>query len=140
MYVSLAALSLALISFLVLLSIRLVAWRGGLTSIREVKDRISLENEILKNLFQMVGGLLFLFGLYFTWRNLHLSQEGQITQRFNDAIENLGSDKAEIRLGGIYALARIARDSPKDHVSIMQIFSLYVREKTHREPLRTCGC
>jgi hypothetical protein len=76
--------------------------------------------------------------VYFTWRNLRVAQEGQITQRFNDAIEHLGNEKGEIKLGGIYALARIARDSPKDHTAVMQVFSSYVRETTkrsHAEPV-----
>ena len=30
-----------------------------------------------------------------------MSQEGQITDRFTKAIEQLGSDKLEVRLGGI---------------------------------------
>ncbi|WP_190824624.1 hypothetical protein [Saccharopolyspora pogona] len=40
-------------------------------------------------------------------------QQQQITERFSTAIEQLGSDKLQIRLGGIYALERIAHDS--DH-------------------------
>lgn len=133
-YVVILGLSAVLLGFIAYLTVRVFAWQSAISAIHEAKDRISIENEILKNLFQMIGGALFLFGLYFTWRNLRLSQEGQITQRFNDAIEHLGSDKAEVRLGGIYALARIARDSPRDHMSVMQIFSLFVREKTSRQP------
>ena len=44
-----------------------------------------------------------------------IAQEGQITERFTRAVEHLGSDNLEIRLGGIYALERIARDSVRDH-------------------------
>jgi hypothetical protein len=43
---------------------------------------------------------------------LRVAQESQITDRFTKAIEQLGSDKLAIRLGGIYALERIAKDSP----------------------------
>ena len=76
----------------------------------------------------MVGGSALLFGLYFTARNLQVSQEGQITERFTRAIDHLGSDKMEIRLGGIYALERIARDSERDHWPIMEVLTAYVRE------------
>jgi hypothetical protein len=133
-YVCMVALSVAMIGFIVYLCVRALEWQRAIATIRDAKDRIALENDILKNLFQMAGGALFLFGLYFTWRNLLLSQQGQITQRFNDAIEHLGSDKAEIRLGGIYALARIAHDSPRDHMPVMQIFASFIRERTLREP------
>jgi hypothetical protein len=32
------------------------------------------------------------------------------------AIEQLGSDRLDVRIGGIYALERIAHDSPRDHL------------------------
>ena len=80
----------------------------------------------------IVGGSALLFGLYFTARNLQVSQEGQITERFTRAIDQLGSDKIEIRLGGIYALERIARDSERDHWPIMEVLTAYVREHAPR--------
>jgi hypothetical protein len=126
------ALSLASVGAVSLLVLRVPAWKASIASIKDVKDRITIENEIFKNVIQILGGTFFMLGVYFTWRNLRLAQEGQITQRFNDAIEHLGSDKAEVRLGGIYALARIARDSSKDHIAVMQVFSSYVRETTKR--------
>lgn len=125
-------LILAALGAIFFLSVRVPQWQVSIASIKDVKERVALENEILKNLIQILGGALFLLGVYFTWRNLRLGQEGQITQRFNDAIEHLGSDKPEVRLGGIYALARIARDSPKDHISVMHVFSSYIRETTRR--------
>ena len=38
-----------------------------------------------------------------------------------------------IRLGGIYALERIAKDSEKDHGPIMEILTAYVRENAPRQ-------
>lgn len=40
----------------------------------------------------------------------------------------MGSEQLEVKLGGIYALERIARDSEKDHWSIMEVLTAYVRE------------
>ncbi|MDF1873423.1 pentapeptide repeat-containing protein, partial [Vannielia sp.] len=34
----------------------------------------------------------------------------------------------EVRIGGIYALERIAQDSPRDHVQIMEILCAYIRQ------------
>jgi pentapeptide repeat protein len=34
----------------------------------------------------------------------------------------------EVRLGGIYALERIGKDSPQDHLQIMEILTAYIRE------------
>ena len=73
------------------------------------------------------------------WRNLHVTQEGQITNRFTQAIGQLGAEKdgkpnLEVRLGGIYALERIARDSPRDHWTIMEVLTAYVRQNAPRLP------
>lgn len=133
-FVLAAAVSLATLAAITLLVMRIPQWQTSIASIKDAKDRIAAENDIFRNVIQVLGGTFFLLGVYFTWRNFRLAQEGQITQRFNDAIEHFGSDKAEVRLGGIYALARIARDSPKDHISVMHVFSSYVRETTRRTP------
>jgi hypothetical protein len=49
------------------------------------------------------------------------------------AIEQLGNSKLEIRLGGIYALEQIARDSEKDHWPIMEVLTAYIRENAQRK-------
>lgn len=54
--------------------------------------------------------------------------QGQITERFTRAIDQLGSEKLDIRLGGIYALERIARDSAEDQPQVVEVLSAFVRE------------
>src|SRR5262245_56264372 len=82
--------------------IRQLAWnRGYLTT----KEFYELKNGIRINFAQAVGGAVLLIGLFFTRRNLRISQEGQITDRFTKAINQLGEcgpEKLAIRLGGIY--------------------------------------
>ena len=131
-YACITLLLLATAITLLVLVLRVPHWQSLIQSIHDPKDRVNAENEVIKNILQIVGGAFFLLGVYFTWRNLRVAQEGQITQRFNDAIEHLGSEKAEVKLGGIYALARIARDSSRDHQAVMQVFCSYVRETTKR--------
>ncbi|WP_406514489.1 pentapeptide repeat-containing protein (plasmid) [Streptomyces sp. NBC_00161] len=72
--------------------------------------------------------------LLFTWlqvsqtsKELRISEEGQITNRFNAAIGNLGSGSIDVRLGGIYALERIMNDSPRDQATVVSVLSAYVR-------------
>jgi Pentapeptide repeats (9 copies)/Pentapeptide repeats (8 copies) len=96
------------------------------------EKRVELENSSRATLAQTLGGAILLAGLYFTWRNLLVTEEKQITERFTKAIELLGSKEKDIRLGGIYALERIAKDSPKDHWTIMEILTSYVRDKSSR--------
>src|SRR5215213_5811411 len=94
---------------------------------------------LVVTLAQILGGTALLSGLYFTWRTLQVNREGQITERFTRAIEQLGathgdnSKNLELRLGGIYALERISRESEGDHWSIMEVLTAYVR---HHAPWR----
>ena len=132
-------LAVASLGIVVWLAARVPTWRTQIAGIPELKDRISLENEITKNVVQLLGGSILLLGLYFTWKNTRLAQEGQLTDRFNQAIEHLGSDKSEVRLGGIYALARIAADSPRDHWSVMQVLCTYVRTKANGDAAEAPG-
>jgi len=53
-----------------------------------------------------------------------------ITERFSKAVEQLGSKKLEIRLGGIYSLERIAKDSPDDHGTVMEVLASFIRRKS----------
>jgi hypothetical protein len=94
-------------------------------------DARKLENDARTALIQAVGGLVLFISLYFTAKAWRTAQEGQITDRFTKAINQLGEAGPEnlaLRLGGIYALERIARDSERDHWPIMEILTAYVRE------------
>jgi pentapeptide repeat protein len=55
-------------------------------------------------------------------------RDRQITERFTRAVDQLGSDKRDVRVGGIYALERIARDSPEDHPQVMEVLTAYLGE------------
>jgi len=57
----------------------------------------------------------------------NIQQQGQITDRFNAAVQNLGSNSVDIRLGGIYALQRIIQDSPRDQPTIVNLLCSYIR-------------
>lgn len=84
---------------------------------------------------QIIGGLALLIGLYFTWRNLRATEEGKITERFTRAVDQLGSDKIEQRVGGIFALERLAADSKRDHAAIIELLCTFLRhrERTQQE-------
>jgi len=141
-------LSIILLIFLLfwLLLWKLPQWQ--VAAVPEVKDRIDLESKSRQTLVQIVGGAAALGALYFTAQTLRTSQEtlrvnqktlettqqGQITERFSKAIEQLGSDNLAIRLGGIYALERIARDSAYDHWTVMEVLTAYVRENAPWPP------
>jgi hypothetical protein len=62
-----------------------------------------------------------------------VAEQGQLTDRYTKAVEQLGqpnADRLQVRLGGIYALERLARDSPRDLPTIIEILSAFVRTNT----------
>ena len=67
-------------------------------------------------------------------RTHELTEQGQVTDRYTKAIEQLGSDKLDVRIGGIYALERIARDSAKDHPTVMEVLTAFIREHSRDTP------
>jgi hypothetical protein len=65
-----------------------------------------------------------------------LTRGGQFTERLTKAINQLGeigAEKLAIRLEGIYALERLAKESERDHWPIMEILTAYVRENVPRK-------
>ncbi len=57
-----------------------------------------------------------------------IAHEGQITERYTRAVDQIGHRKLEVRVGGIYALERIAKDSAeKDYWTIIEILTAYIR-------------
>ncbi|PSB28815.1 pentapeptide repeat-containing protein [Stenomitos frigidus] len=84
----------------------------------------------------IVGGIVLYLNFRVANRNAELTESRLITERFSKAVEQLGSDKIEVRLGGIYALERIAQDSVRDHWTIMEVLTAFVRERSPVEPIQ----
>jgi uncharacterized protein YjbI with pentapeptide repeats len=74
------------------------------------------------------AGLIAVFGAWYTARTFRLNQTGQLTERYTRAVDQLGHESTDVRIGGIYALERIAQESRTDHVPILEILTAYVRE------------
>jgi hypothetical protein len=105
-----------------------------LQNVPSVKERIelqlargALENNARTPLLQGLGGVLVAAGLFATWQQIKISREGQITDRFTHAIDQLGNDKPEVRVGGIRALERIASNSKEDRATIAYVIGAFVR-------------
>ena len=95
----------------------------------------------VRNLALIIGGILAAtVGLYLAYVRTRAADvqartaaERQVTDSFAKAVELLGSDRVETRLGAIYALERIAKDSARDHWPIMETLTAFVREASqHR--------
>jgi hypothetical protein len=106
-------------------------------------DRIRLQNDVRTSLFQGLAGALLIFGAVAAWWQTQISrqqllvvQEGQITERFTRAVDQLGSEKVDVRLGGIYALERIAKNSAADQSVVVEVLAAFVREHAPLPPAR----
>jgi uncharacterized protein YjbI with pentapeptide repeats len=53
--------------------------------------------------------------------------ERRITELYTKAVEQLGNDKAPVRLGGLYALERLAQDNPEHRQTIVNVICAYLR-------------
>jgi hypothetical protein len=99
---------------------------------------LSAAREAVRTQLLTLGAGLFAAGaLVYTARNFTLSRQtfklterGQVTDRYTKAIEQLGSDKLDVRVGGIYALERIARESDADHPAVMEVLAAFIREQS----------
>ncbi len=108
--------------------------------------RLKLQNDARTTLLQGIGALLVLtgagIGASVTLRQvrashdqLKLSEQGQFTDRYTKAIDQLDDKKAlAVRLGGLYALERIARDSPADRATIAEVLCAYARTAPRPKP------
>ncbi|ATZ23160.1 Secreted effector protein pipB2 [Streptomyces lavendulae subsp. lavendulae] len=97
-------------------------------------ERLTAVNNVRTTLVQAVGGAVVLFGAYATWRQLRVNQEGlnatregHITDRFGRAVDQLGSEKTDVRIGGLYALWRIADHSAHDREAVISIKAAFLR-------------
>jgi hypothetical protein len=97
-------------------------------SLGDPASQATTENAVRTTLLQGLGGAVLLLGAWFTWQQLQTAREGQLTERFTRAVDQLGrTEQPEVIIGGIYALERMARDSPGDRPSIAEVLTAFVR-------------
>ncbi|MGH7060159.1 MAG: hypothetical protein ACREFH_07235 [Stellaceae bacterium] len=107
-----------------------------------IADLIQI-SEVIRNYGLIVAAAL---GMVLAWWRSRASnrqavaalQQAEVAQRnhvvamFNRAIDQLGSEKLEVRLGAIYTLKRVSRDPQyvDYRVPILETLTAYVRERT----------
>jgi hypothetical protein len=129
-----AARYAALVMVLGLVGFGLLVWRVPplwYADVPDLSQRAADEASTRTALIAGLAGLAALGSLTVTSLTYRLSQQGQITDRYTKAVEQLGGDKLDVHLGGIYALERIAVDSKRDHQTIVEVLSTFVRERTN---------
>ena len=138
-------------------------------------ERLKLQNDVRIGLLQAVAGVAVIVAVVATWQQLdtdrrqlrqqlEVAGQQQATDRFAQALDQLGSEQLDVRLGGIYGLERIAArsgaeataaggaytapgpaDPPpgwwasQDRVQVFEVLSAYVRTTSHRPPVGPAG-
>jgi hypothetical protein len=127
---------------------------NGKDRIELKREQDRLQNDARVALLQGLGGAVLLLGAYVAWRQvqtsrdqlqhdreqlqqnaattrdqLELIRQGQLTERFTRAVDQLGnkSGQLDVVLGGIYALEQIARDSDSYRATVGEVLTAYVR-------------
>lgn len=103
------------------------------------KDKADAINATRQILLTAAGGTAVLIGLAFTARTYSLSRRGQLTDRYTKAIGQLASDKLTERLGGVYALEHLIRESEQDHVTVVNVLAAFIRDNAPADPLLPTG-
>lgn len=140
-----------ILSGAVILLLLLLVVPRALTAHLKVSDvaRLTLETQMRDTGAKFVWAAVTLFGATLIWRTLQnlgkiVEQSAQTlaaaertaffavqsseTERYGRAMALLGDDKIEVRLGGIYTLERLARESGRDHGPITEVLAAYTRE------------
>ena len=106
-------------------------WQAAIEQL-QLQEKLSRRNFILELVRLLVTSLstsATIFGGGILFLNFSQGENRLITERFTRSIEQLGNKEETIRIGGIYALERIANDSPRDGWTIMEVLSSFVRGK-----------
>ncbi|WP_162145902.1 pentapeptide repeat-containing protein [Glycomyces tenuis] len=57
------------------------------------------------------------------------AEQRRITEQYMKAVEQLGHEKAPVRLGGLYALDRLGRNHPEQRQVIAEVWCAYLRRR-----------
>jgi phage shock protein PspC (stress-responsive transcriptional regulator) len=105
--------------------------------------RLKLQNDLRTTALQAIGGLAVLAGAVLAFQQLtddrkqatatqELTRQGQASERFTRAVDQLGSDRPEVRLGGIYGLEQIAQQAPDNRLAVTEVLVAYLHRASPR--------
>ncbi len=133
---TLAALTLASLAAATLAVWLLPIWLTQHPRPQAAEAVLQAQNEARRTTVALLAGAFAGVSIFYTARTYRLSQrtqelarDGVITDRYSKAVEQLGHASVEVRLGGIFALERLARDSVSDAPTIAEVLSAFVRSR-----------
>jgi uncharacterized protein YjbI with pentapeptide repeats len=93
-------------------------------------QRLQRENEVRASGLQLLAGVLAVVAVGTGYRSYLTGREGHVTDRYTRAVEQLGHSALDVRVGGIYALERLMRDSRHDQPTIVEVLCAFVRNRS----------
>lgn len=102
---------------------------SGLTAEQRItanNDLATTRNAVRTTLVQAIGGALLIFSGGIAWAQVQTARRGQLTDRLTKSVDQLGNEKREVRLGGIYALRQVA-DSPQYTRAAAEVLLAYLK-------------
>jgi hypothetical protein len=121
------------------------SFKQDLTAEQELKAR----NDVRGTLVQSLGGLVLAGGLVLTYSTYRQNRKEQdrsyelrmldqqhtyahrLTEQVNElyakAVEQLGHESAAVRLGGLYAIERLAQNNPQQRQTVVDVVCAYLR-------------
>lgn len=95
----------------------------------EPTERAQAGITLIQTIATIVGGLAIFWNIILSRKQLSISQDQSITDRFFKAVEQLGHEQSAVRVGSIYALGRIAHDSFRDHGPVVEVLAFHIRDQ-----------
>ena len=99
---------------------------------------------LLQTVATVIGGIAIFWNIVLSrkqmsiaQRQMKIAQDQMITDMLSRAIEQLGHEQSSVRIGAIYSLERIARESKQEHCSVVEIISSFVRDNSHLDSVKT---
>jgi hypothetical protein len=56
-----------------------------------------------------------------------LAVQSEVSDRFTRSIDQLGSTQLDVRVGGVFGLERLIKDSPDDQATVVEVLSAFLR-------------
>lgn len=116
-----------------------VGWlQGSVPPVGDQVERAKLRVESIRTGLTIGASVTAAFALLLAFRRQQLAErtqqateydagEKRVTELYVKAADQLGSDKAPVRLAGLYALERLAQDNPAHRQSIVEVICAYLR-------------
>jgi len=97
----------------------------------------------------VIAALAAAGGVFYTGLSLDATQaqndvaaRSQVADRFTKAVDQLdgtGPEHLQARIGAIYALESLARDSPSDHPTVVEVLAAFIRSTASKPGRRSFG-